>query len=390
MAKVLMLNIFGMEKQNAELIHFSNVANELARIGNTVVLFHVSLKGRPAIRTIISRNIVMQEVFIWGRSYLLFITALMKSFTFIKTVQQLRPDIVYVRLGLFTALYVIMLRLFLGHTVKIMTEHNGWIGPELKMAGYNSALISLGEFLQRKSALYSDRVRAVSNGIREYLISLGVNETMIFIAGNGTDIDFFRPLGTPPAYDIGFIGNLAKWQGIEWLIDSLAFLKKENFSVSLAIAGTGQEADSLRGRIHDYALSDHISMLGSIPYDNVPQVINQCRICVSLKLDFSDSRKSSVAYSYSPLKIRDYAACGKPIIASRLPGLEEIEEARFGILVQPGDIAGLASAMRNLIDNPDLCDEMGRNARAYAEQQYSWEHTAHAISRNIADLLSSP
>lgn len=382
-----MLNIFGMEKHNAELIHFSNIANGLYQLGHRVSIYHVSLKGRPATRTIVARDITFEEVFLRGKSYLLFITALVKSRHFIKYVKQSRPDIIYVRLGLFTALYVMALRTLMGQTVMIITEHNGWIGPELKMSGENTALVNFGEFLQRYSAQNSNRVRAVSAGVKDYLISLGVREDVIFVTGNGTDIDFFHPMNITPLYDVGFVGSLDKWQGLEWLVEAIAIVAREIPRIRIAIAGSGPEERLLQEHLEKYSIADQVTFLGNIPYAQVPMIINQFRICVSPKMNFTDRNNPLLSYTYSPLKIRDYAACGKPIIASKLPGLEEIEQAHFGILVDPGDIKGLAHAIRELINNRDLRDEMSRNARMYAENNYAWRHSAQAISQIIKELV---
>lgn len=297
-----------------------------------------------------------------------------------------KPDVVYMRLGMVSALYAIATRLVFGNRIKIFTEHNGWIGPEALTSGKPAALAFVGQLMQQWSAHCSHRVRAVSSGIKSYLVSLGIREDKVVVIGNGTDTDHFRPHDTPPRYDIGFTGNLARWQGLEWLLDAFALVLDRIPEASLAIAGAGPEEHNLQARIQKYGLSNHVHLLGPVAYEQISDIINQCRICVAPKMQFVHAQNHQVTYSYSPLKIRDYAACGKPIIASRIPGLEEIETAHFGLLIPPGDTPALAEGIIRLLTDPSSCHAMGLNARAYAESHYAWRMTAQQISAHIQTL----
>lgn len=389
MKRILMLNIFGMEKNNAEVIHFSNLANEFYRLGYDVTIFQVSAVKRFAKRDILLGDITFQEVFVWGRSYILFITFLFAIPKFFKIIKQIRPDVIYLRLGAFSAIYVIILRICMGNSIKILTEHNGWIGPEAKVKGMNAIFVWLGTFLQRYGALYSDRIRAVSSGIKKYLVTLGTPEELIFVVGNGTNTTLFKPIKSHIRWDIGFTGNLARWQGLDWLIKAFALVLKKAPEARLAIVGTGPEEIAIKNLLHKFGIKQNVDMLGDIPYEDVPRIINLYKICVAPKRLFGDPNTPLTPYSYSPLKVRDYAACGKPIIASRIPGLEEIEEAGFGILVPPEGINALADAIVKLLHNPALCKEMGKKARAYAETYYSWELIGRKISEHIEELIHS-
>jgi len=384
MRKILMLNIFGMERSNAELIHFSCLANGFISLGYDVTVVHVSAKGRTTHRDILSNDVKFKEIVVRGRWYTLFITSTMAISRFLKIIKDLKPEILYVRLSIFSAIYVLTLRFLKADHIKIITEHNGWIGPEARIKGMNPFIVWIGGVLQRYSALKSDMIRAVSEGIKSYLISLGANDSSIFIIGNGTDIKHFRPLGITPVYEVGFIGNLVKWQGLDILVDAFYLVTREKPGIRMAIAGSGPEGKNITKRLKALGIEDHVDMLGDIPYKDAPDVINSYKICMAPKIVFSSKEYPHVFYSYSPLKIRDYAACGKPIIASRIRGLEEIEEAGFGLLVPPGNARPMADAILRLIDNPSLCEIMGRKARTYAEKNYSWDIVAMRISENIS------
>ncbi len=66
-------------------------------------------------------------------------------------------------------------------------------------------------------------------------------------------------------------------------------------------------------------------------------------------------------------------ACGKPVIASDLPGVRSVvSDGVDGLLVQPGDVEGLAGSIRSLVDDPERRREMGERGRAKVEAQYDW------------------
>jgi alpha-maltose-1-phosphate synthase len=386
-AKILMVACYAMDKPDAELIHFSSVANSLLRQGHEVSIFHLSLQNAPAIRSLILPGIEFHEHSIKSpHNSIMFIRGGLTVPAFLLHLLSKKPDVIYVRLGIVSSLYIIATRILWGKRMKIITEHNGWIGPEAISSGKPRPIAFLGKELQKWSARSSDRVRAVSQGIKSYLVSLGVEEDKIAIIGNGTDINHFRPLDITTVYDVGFIGNFAKWQGLEWLIHAFAQVIEARPGTRLVIGGSGPEERIIREQIERYSLGRQVILAGIVPYQEAPYFINQCRVCVA---PFRSRGSGSDNKSISPLKIRDYAACGRAIVSSRIPGLEELEGAGFGILVPQGDITGLSAAIIRLLDQPELCDEMGRKARQYAESHYSWDLLAEQICYHVDAITLS-
>ena len=379
--RILMVACFAMEKPDAELIHFSEVANSLCHMGYHVTIYHLSLNGLPAIRSLLNPAIGFFEPFVNApKTYAMFIKGGLTVPSFLHHLKDFNPDIIYSRLGIVSGLYVIATRVLMGRHIKIITEHNGWIGPEAISSGKPKPIAFIGKELQRWSAHASDLVITVSKGIKSYLISLGVKADKIAVIGNGTNIRHFYPVDVTPCYDVGFIGNFAKWQGLEWLIEAFAIVLSVKPEAKLAIAGSGPEESALREQINKLGIEKQVEMVGSVSYQDAPLFINQCRVCTA---PFRPRGSWSDDKSLSPLKIRDYAACGKPIVASSVPGLEEIEVAGFGLLVPPGDISGLSKAIIRLLENQTLCAEMGKKAREYAQMHYSWDQITDQISHHI-------
>ena len=79
------------------------------------------------------------------------------------------------------------------------------------------------------------------------------------------------------------------------------------------------------------------------------------------------------------MKLYEYMACGKPVIVSDIPGLDVVARYEAGLVVEAENVAALAKAALHLLENPELCCEMGRNARNTALEHFSWRHTTERI-----------
>ena len=82
------------------------------------------------------------------------------------------------------------------------------------------------------------------------------------------------------------------------------------------------------------------------------------------------------------------AACGKPIVASDVPGLRRVVTSEMGVLIPPGDAAALADAIQGLLSRPDLRNEMGRRARQYVKANYSWRSVAQRTVACYQEVLA--
>jgi glycosyltransferase involved in cell wall biosynthesis len=385
MIKVLMLAAFAMEKHDAELIHFSSISNGLKRLGYDVTIYHLSEMHESAIKDLLHNDIEFHETFIKAKTNNeMFIKGILAYPLFLISIVRNKPDVIYARLGIVTGIYIILTKLLFRNRIKTITEQNGWIGPEAKDSGKPKLLYKIGELIQKWASKSSDSIRAVSEGIREYLISMNICRGIITVIGNGTSINHFKPVANSNCFDFGFIGNIARWQGVEWLIKSFALALKEKPGLSLVIGGSGPHKADCVKLAHDYGIVRNVIFAEQIPYSEANNFINNIHICMAPFLPRGSSNDNK---ALSPLKIRDYAACGKPIISSKIPGLEEIEKEGFGILVEPGNIDELKNAMIYLLDNPDQIAEMGRKARFYAEKNYSWDIIVKCISEEIIQPL---
>lgn len=210
---------------------------------------------------------------------------------------------------------------------------------------------------------------------------------------NGVDLDHFRPRAEPDRKRILFVGRCSPEKGLHVMCEAFNLLAPKHPGLECSIVGpegsvpkaftVNPSRDPLvraltRFYPGDYraqcrALLDEpgkVSFDGYVPHADLPRRYAQAAIAVSPSL-FEPFGMPAV----------EAMACGRPVVASRVGGLPEtIKDGTTGMLVEPNDPAALAAALDRLLGSPDRRRAMGRAARTWAEERFSWDRTA-------ADLL---
>jgi glycosyltransferase involved in cell wall biosynthesis len=115
---------------------------------------------------------------------------------------------------------------------------------------------------------------------------------------------------------------------------------------------------------------------GAVRHDRVPPLLDACDILVAPHIPLADGSD----FFGSPTKIFEYLAMGKAIVASRLGQIGEVlVDQETALLVEPGNVAELAAAMRKLVDSESLRMRLGANARAVAERKHTWQQNAQRV-----------
>ncbi|MPM98241.1 GDP-mannose-dependent alpha-(1-6)-phosphatidylinositol monomannoside mannosyltransferase [bioreactor metagenome] len=127
----------------------------------------------------------------------------------------------------------------------------------------------------------------------------------------------------------------------------------------------------------DLGIEDRFIFTGVVPYDRVPVYINASDVCAA---PFILARNEKIGLS--PLKLYEYMACGKPVVAGSISGVADaIEASKGGLSVPPENPEALAEAISNLLDNQDLRAGMGLRGLVYVTENYSWYNVAKQVER---------
>jgi glycosyltransferase involved in cell wall biosynthesis len=134
--------------------------------------------------------------------------------------------------------------------------------------------------------------------------------------------------------------------------------------------------------IAENKLQDAVVMTGPVEHRQVPEMLAIASVAVAPNISFFNG------HGGSPLKIYEYMAAGKAIVATRTGQIAEvIQDKNNGVLVEAGDRNGLAEAMITLLNAPLLRDRLGREARRQAVEHHSWGQYAGQLERIYSAIL---
>jgi glycosyltransferase involved in cell wall biosynthesis len=215
------------------------------------------------------------------------------------------------------------------------------------------------------------------------------------VIGNGVNLKKFHPIYNEALLEswkkrlgiikedvvVGFVGNLAPWQGVNILIESAFLLFPNHDQLKFLIVGEGLLKDSLVKRVSNSEYGEKFIFTGMINYEEIPILINIADICVA---PFISRRNRTTGVS--PIKVFEYMACGKPVICSRIEGLEFIEVEGVGRLIEPENVMTLRDELLNLIENSEKRIKMGGKGLRIARERFDWEMKSTMIEKVLDNL----
>jgi glycosyltransferase involved in cell wall biosynthesis len=127
-----------------------------------------------------------------------------------------------------------------------------------------------------------------------------------------------------------------------------------------------------------------VTFTGLVPPPRVPELLARADVLVL------PNPASAISTRFtSPLKLFEYMAAGRPIIASDLPAIREVIEPEVhGLLVPPGDPEALASAISRMLDDSQLRDRLARAARTRVDD-YTWDRRGERLEALLADVIDT-
>jgi len=230
----------------------------------------------------------------------------------------------------------------------------------------------------------ADTVSCASVRLKIECERLGVSRDRIFDAHVGADIERFHPdvsgEDIRQKYDIKrplvlYLGQLHGGQYVELFIETASKLIKEHQKdISFMIVGDGYQAEELKKIAHRLNFNGRLIFAGAVSHELVPQYIAAADICVAC------FEENEVTLCKSPLKIVEYLASGKAIVASNVGEVPNML-GESGVLTSPGDSSSLASGILKVLENNDLKNKLEQLARKRAEEEYNWTVTAENFLR---------
>ena len=193
-------------------------------------------------------------------------------------------------------------------------------------------------------------------------------------------------VGSSRAVRLVSIGRLVPFKGFDVLIDACAALRRERVEFTCEIIGEGELREELEARIEANGLRGQLTLAGARSQDYVLAALARCDVFV-LAAKVDDRGASDVF----PTVIAEAMTSAKPVVSTTVAGIPElVADGETGVLVAPREPAVLATAIKRLIDNAALREQMGRAGRERIETHFTIERTIEPLLQRFAGSNTAP
>jgi glycosyltransferase involved in cell wall biosynthesis len=275
---------------------------------------------------------------------------------------------------------------------KTLFEVNGLPSIELKYhyPGLDPDLLSRIKEQEIATLHLSDAIICPSRVTRDYIASLGLDRSLITVIPNGVSPSDFSPSSLPTREGrvpvMLYIGTLADWQGLDIVIRALPKIL-ERQAVRLQIVGRGRsrQRKMLAKQIRKLGIEGHVIIQPAVPYHEIPALIAESDICVA-PLGLNDR---NVTQGACPIKVLEYMAAGRPLLASNMPIVRElVREDVDALLFSPNDPDDLARQALTLLNDLGLSKRLAESASERALTKFTWHEAQKKLGKVYEKLLA--
>lgn len=301
--------------------------------------------------------------------------------------------------------------------VPLVVEYNGseaWIAQNW---GNGLRFRRLAELSEQASLRHADLIVTVSKPLSDQLVARGLEPARVIYQPNGVDTSLFDPdrftqseidqfrsdLGIPmDALVFGFIGTFGRWHGTDVLACSIAEIMQnhrhwvEEKKVRFLVAGDGDMRPCFIEKISLMDAQSLIHMPGYFPQEQGPLMMASCDVLMAPHIANADG----TPFFGSPIKLFEYLASGRPIIASDLDQIGEVLSEKVSLmdrrhlgnnpdyqeelispalLCAPGSSIDLINAILRAGNDPGWRESAGLAARKLAVEKHGWDKNVKQI-----------
>jgi glycosyltransferase involved in cell wall biosynthesis len=177
---------------------------------------------------------------------------------------------------------------------------------------------------------------------------------------------------------VGAIDHAHYFKGIDGLLQAIRHI--DDASVKLLLVGDGDLRETYQQQAQELGIAQRVLFCGRVSAEELPQhyVLGDILVLPS----------TTMGEAFGMVLI-EAMACGKPVIASNLPGVRSVvHDGEDGLLVEPGNVADLAAKIRQLLDDPQRRQEMGKRGRAKVERKYAWDAIGAKLEQTYYEVLN--
>lgn len=228
----------------------------------------------------------------------------------------------------------------------------------------------------------ADLLAAVSEQVGAWALRQGAPAHRIQVIGNAVNTAAFHPGITAKApvpegaFCVGFTGSLKMWHGVDTLLEAFRLLRQDRPDAHLLIVGDGPKRGWIEGFIAGAGLQEAVTLTGWVDHTDLPTLIARMDVATA-------PYPASDDHYFSPLKLYEYLAMGRPVVASEIgqtAGL--LTGSRAARLLPPGDAATLAETLLELAQDAPKRARMSA-ASAAEGRRHDWTNNARAVLAHL-------
>jgi len=301
-------------------------------------------------------------------------------------VQKERPDLIYERA---TYLQASGVRVAFRHGIPHVLEMNSPYVDERKIRLEAPTLLEgRANRIEFEQLSRSSLVAVVSEALRSYFVRKhrilpehvivtpnAINPSRISI--NEEEVASLRAkFGLQGCFVAGFVGSVLKWHRVDLLIKACAQLRDEIPSLRVLVVGDSRLVPEIRTLAQQQGVEEAIVFAGQVEHDAVFNHIALMDVAV-----LPDN-----LWYQSPVKVFEYGAMGKPVIAPDNETLRNLlKDGEEGLLIEPS-IDDLTGALRKLSGAPFLRMTMGQGLKERVLSDYTWDRNVERILLTLTKM----
>lgn len=266
---------------------------------------------------------------------------------------EFRPDVIYERYNLFFVSGALLAK---RRGLPFLVEVNAPLAEERSRFG-NLRLHRLARWSERFVWRAGSRVLPVTAVLAGHVATAGVPPARIAVVPNGIDLEEFPASPPDPPRDpltLGFVGFVRDWHGLDGVVRAIAAWQGRP-RLALLLVGEGPARPGLEALAAELGIADQVRFTGLAERHEIPGHVAAFDIAL---------QPAAVAYA-SPLKVFEYMAAGRAIVAPDQPNLREVlEHDRTALLFDPIVPGAMWAAVVRLAGDPALRARLGAAARA--------------------------
>ncbi|MCA9245481.1 MAG: glycosyltransferase family 4 protein [Planctomycetales bacterium] len=277
-------------------------------------------------------------------------------------------------------LFVLIAILFRPLGKKFVFDHHDLASEmfRVRFHGNTGIVYRLLRFFERLSCRWADCVVATNESYKRLEVErAGVPAERITVVRNGPAPRHFEmgaphpSLVRPGQIVIGFVGEMGKQDGLDYLMRSLRNLRHKlgRSDWICALVGEGEKLDELRSMAGEFELTEHMFFVGRVKPHEVVEYVRGMDICVV------PDPSNSYTDHCTMIKVMEYMAQAKPIVCFDLPETRHSAQGA-AVYVEPNDEIKFARALVQLMDDPDERRRLGEEGFERAVHHLAWRHEA--------------